>query len=462
MHNRNFIFNSDSYKLTHWNQYPKGTKIVYSYFESREGAEFSETVFFGLQAIIKQYLLPEVINIDVLDARRVAEEHFGNPEIFNLEGWLHLIEDHNCRLPLRIKAIAEGTPVREDNVLMTVENTCPECFWLTNFVESLLTHVWYPSTVATLSRTIKSDIARHLDQTVGNRDALPFMLHDFGYRGATSNEAAGMAGMAHLVNFLGTDTLLGMAYARDFYKSGVEQLGYSVPATEHSVMTSLGDDIAMIDDLLFMYPSGILSVVADSYNIYDFAKFIAHERRDEILNREGVFVLRPDSGDPSVVTHNVLEILYEGFSGKNGKTKRGYKTLPPQIKVLWGDGIDRAGLDSILSNIEGHGFAADNMVFGMGAGLVQKVNRDTQRFAFKCSAQYRAGKWHDIYKAPLHDGKQSKRGRLILFYDKDLGYITKRENGDYDCLDLVYLNGTLIRDMNFDRVRKNAELVIGK
>src|SRR4051812_25592879 len=264
MNQSNVILATDSYKLNHWNQYPKNTETVYSYLESRNGAQFPYTVFFGLQAILKQYLEGAVVTIgDVQAARELARAHFGNEALFNRDGWVHIVRDHGGKLPLRIKAVPEGTPVPTGNVLMTVENTCPECFWLTNAVESLLTHVWYPSTVATLSRTVKQTIDRYLDRTAETRDALPFMLHDFGYRGASSHESAAIGGLAHLVNFVGTDTLPAMLLGIDTYEAELETLAFSVPATEHSVMTAEGRDgeMEIVDRLLNEYPTGILSVV---------------------------------------------------------------------------------------------------------------------------------------------------------------------------------------------------------
>jgi nicotinamide phosphoribosyltransferase len=466
MNQNNIILATDSYKLNHWNQYPKNTEAVYSYFESRHGAQFPYTVFFGLQAILKQYLEGAVVTIgDVQAARELARAHFGNEALFNRDGWVHIVRDHGGKLPLRIKAVPEGTPVPTGNVLMTVENTCPECFWLTNAVESLLTHVWYPSTVATLSRTVKQTIDRYLYRTAESKDGLQFMLHDFGYRGASSHETAAIGGLAHLVNFVGTDTLPAMLLGIEAYGAELESLAFSVPATEHSVMTALGQDGEMdvVDQLLDEYPTGILSVVADSYNIYDFVDQVGTRFKDRILARDGVFVIRPDSitaQDPTPAREMVtLMRRLQGYFPSQQNAK-GFDVIDPHVRLLWGDGIDAHGIAAILDAVANAGYSAENIAtFGMGGGLLQKVNRDTQRFAFKSSAQKRDGQWHDIFKEPLDKTKVSKRGRLQLHKTIDGRYMTVGNSAAAaDQLVTVFENGELVTEYTFDQIRENAAL----
>ena len=452
----NIILATDSYKLNHWNQYPQGTEVVYSYFEARKGAEYPETVFFGLQYIIEEYLEGEVVTErDVSEAASLAETHFGNPDYFNREGWEHIVRDHHGRLPIKIKAVPEGLAVSNDNVLMTVENTCPKCFWLTNALESLLTHVWYPSTVASLSYATKKMLKEFLDETADSDAGLPFMLHDFGYRGVSSHESAGIGGAAHLINFMGTDTLPAMVVAEKYYNADPATLAFSVAATEHSVMTALGreGEIQVLDNLLDQYPTGILSVVSDSYDIYNFVDQVV-ARRDRIMARDGVFVVRPDSGNPAEVSRKLANALWFGFGGTiNAK---GYKVLDPHVRILWGDGIDYQGIYGILAELKETGYSAENMVFGMGGGLLQKVNRDTQRFAFKASAMYRDGEWHRVFKEPLDSTKKSKAGRLMLTYDEVDGYWTLPEGWANDVLETVFEDGVLLRRQTFDQVRENS------
>lgn len=463
----NIILATDSYKLNHWQQYPKNTQAVYSYFESRDGAEFPYTVFFGLQYLIKKYLEGvRVTQADLEEAAELAEAHFGNATYFNRAGWQHIIDAHGGRLPLRIMAVPEGSVIPTGNVLMTVESTDEKCFWLTNAVESLLTHVWYSSNVATLSRVAKEDLADALDRTADSRAGLEFMLHDFGYRGATSHESAAIGGAGHLLNFLGTDTVPAMQVARKFYGAPLDGLAYSVAATEHSIMTALGPDgeIGILDELLNDYPAGILSVVSDSYNIYDFVGEVV-KRADRIKARDGVFVVRPDSVDktgphptPALLTAALVERLWDGFGGTvNGK---GFKVLDPHVRVLWGDGIDREGIVEILALLAHDGFSSENMVFGMGGGLLQKHNRDTQRFAFKSSAQRRDGMWHDVFKRPVDLSKASKRGRLALIeFEGHLQTLSDPYHKD-NLLVPVFENGELLNELTFAEIRANAELKV--
>lgn len=458
----NLILATDSYKLNHWNQYPEGTETVYSYLESRAGSQYDYTVFFGLQYILKRYLAMGIGPLHFAEARQLAGEHFGNTDYFNGDGWQHILNKHGGKLPLHIKAVPEGMVVPTGNVLMTVENTDPDCYWLTNAVESLLTHVWYSSNVATMSRATKQMIAKWLDHTADSRDGLDFMLHDFGYRGASGHESAGIGGAGHLVNFLGTDTLPAMQFARKYYSAPLAGLGYSVAATEHSIMTSLGPDgeVKMLDDLLAKYPKGILSVVSDSYDVYEFVRAVC-DRAEHIKARDGVFVVRPDSitkahSRPELLTLAILRQLDDAFG--HTKNRQGYRVLDPGVRVLWGDGIDPDGIETILAHCAVYGYSASNLVFGMGGGLLQKHNRDTQRFAFKSSAQKRDGQWHDVFKRPIDLSKASKRGRLSLIeYEGKLTTVSEPDLPN-DILQTVFLNGEPKNETTFGDVRARAAL----
>lgn len=462
---KNIILATDSYKLNHWNQYPNDTEGVYSYFESRPGAEWPYTVFFGLQYILKEFLVGSVVSWnDISEAAEIAHAHFGDNGYFNYQGWSRIIENHGGRLPLRIKAVAEGTKVPVDNVMMTVENTDPACFWLTNAVESLLTHVWYPSTVATLSHETQEVFKVFLDQTADSNEGSVFMHHDFGYRGASSHETAGIGGCAHIVSSKGTDTLPALLFAKRYYDADYATLAFSVAATEHSIMTSMGErgEFFIVQNLLKEYPRGILSVVADSYDIYRFVETIASDQfREQIKHRDGTFVVRPDSVTkehprPHELVVWIVQKLWDRFGGT--VNSKNFRVLDPHVRVLWGDGIDLKGCEDILMALAGHGFSAENMVFGMGGGLLQKVNRDTQRFAFKASAIKRAGEWHPIHKKTLN--KSSKAGRLMLVKKIGGEFTTVQEDGGMspraDLLETVFENGELVKEYTFDEVRANA------
>ena len=463
--NKNICLTTDSYKLNHWNQYPAGTEKVYSYFECRKGAKFAETPFFGLQYIIKNHLEGVVVTREKIEnAAKLCKAHFGSEKYFNREGWEYILNSHGGKLPVVIKAVEEGTVVPINNVLMTIENTDNKCFWLTNFLETILSQVWYPITVASLSREVKVNIKEYLDLT-SDGGLLNFGLHDFGFRGASSWESAGIGGAAHLINFLGTDTVVAMEVAVNYYNANLDNLAFSVAATEHSVMTALGKngEEQVVENLLNEYPTGILSVVSDSYDIYNFVSNIVGTKfKDRILARDGVFVVRPDSITPTHPTPEeemvwIMENLWANIGGTINS--KGYKVIDPSVRVLWGDGIDLEGIKKILYAVTKAGFATENIAcFGMGGGLLQKVNRDTQRCAFKCSAQYRDGQWYDIQKNPKDVSKASKKGKLKLIkVDGEFETVGENDSGE-DYLKVVFYNGVLVNEVDFATVRKNAAL----
>lgn len=461
----NIITKTDSYKVTHWGMYPEGTEYVYSYFEARPGAKFDETVFFGLQYLLKKYLAGVVITQEKIEQAAVLfKAHFGNNKRFNREGWEHILHKHGGKLPVKIYAVPEGTPVTINNIMMAVVNTDPHnTRWLTNYLESLLTHVWYGSTVATLSREVKKVYKHYLDRTADNADGINFMLHDFGYRGVSSDESAGIGGAAHLINFLGTDTLPALEVALEYYKADLNNLGFSIPATEHSIMTAQGreGENKVVAQLLKEVPDGLIAIVGDSFDIYKFASdILGTEFKDQIITRDGVVVLRPDSGDPEVVVLKLLNILAKQFGFTTNR--KGFRVLNPKIRLIWGDGIDLRGIENVLGNMSVNGWSAENIAFGMGGGLLQKINRDTQRFAFKSSAQYRNGKWHDVFKDPIDGSKSSKRGILKLQKVDDKFVTTRVDSLDRysedNLLNLVFDEGDLKREYTFDEVRKNAKI----
>lgn len=455
---KNIITMTDSYKFSHYAQYPDNTKTVFSYFESRVGAKFPETVFFGLQYFLKEYLHGAVISKEkIADAKALCDAHIA-PGLFNESAWLRMLEKHDGRLPVQIRAVPEGSVIPESNVLMTMENTDEEFPWLTNYLETLLVQVWYPSTVATQSRAMKKILLGFLEET-GDPALINFKLHDFGFRGVSSVETAGLGGAAHLVNFMGTDTVRGLEVARDYYGAGI--CGFSIPASEHSTITSWGQDGegAAYKNMLTKYPSGLVACVSDSFDIYNACKNIwGGSLRDDVLGRDGTLVVRPDSGDPSDVVPRILEILGDKFGEM--KNAKGFKVLNPRVRIIQGDGVNFSTLWEILTAVKRAGYSADNIAFGSGGGLLQQVNRDTQRFAFKCSAINIGGTWQDVYKDPATDKtKASKRGRVTLIQENGhVKTVTGSEKSDSDLMKIVFQNGMLIGEEKFDLIRKRAEL----
>lgn len=457
----NIILRTDSYKLSHWKQYPKGMTKVYSYLESRGGA-YPATLFFGLQYFLKQLEGVVVTMKDVEAADEFSKAHFGS-DIFNKEGWEYIVKVHGGKLPIRIKAVKEGTLVPTRNVLMTIENTDENCFWLTNAMETMLMRVWYPITIATNSFYGKQTIANYLNKTSNDLNSLPFKLHDFGYRGVSSEESAGIGGMAHLVNFMGTDTLAAIAYANEYYNAGGVN-AYSVPASEHSVACSFGieNEEAYFLNMLDQYPTGIVSIVSDTYDVFKFVDTMTKKFKKKILERQGTVVFRPDSGDPIAVNRLLIKILHENFKDECTVTKTGHILLPSQVRLIQGDGIDLNTLDNILKSVTELGFSAENWVFGSGGGLLQKFDRDTLKFAIKASYGERILDGNrvgfNIQKDPItSSGKKSKAGQLKLA-KKENEFYTVTSDYEYfdhitDELEVVFENGEIKRTQQFEEIR---------
>ncbi|CAH1785042.1 unnamed protein product [Owenia fusiformis] len=460
----NIILCTDSYKVTHHKQYPPNTTNVSSYFESR-GGKFPEVCFFGLQYIIKRWLCgPVVTKEKIAEAKEVYNLHFGQ-DVFNEEGWNYILEKHGGYLPMRIKAVPEGSIVPVKNVLFTVENTDPKCFWLTNYFETLLVQVWYPMTVATNSRAQKEIIAKYLDETSDSMALLPYKLHDFGFRGTSSVESAGIGGAAHLVNFRGTDTIAGIMMARKYYNC--KMAGESIPAAEHSTITTWGStgEVEAFRNMIETFPNGPVACVSDSYNIWEACEKVwGGELKSLVMKRtKGPLVVRPDSGDPPEVVVKVLAILGDKFGTTTNK--KGYKLLSPCIRVIQGDGISYESLGKILENMKKNNWSTDNLTFGSGGALLQRLDRDTQKCAFKCSYAIVNGKGVDVFKEPITDlGKKSKKGKLTLELE-DGKYTTVQQGKGVpkkDVLETVFENGKLLKDYSFEDIRKNAEIALVK
>ena len=461
---KNIILNTDSYKVSMFKQYPAGTTGVYSYIESR-GGQYDSTVMFGLQAFIKEYLLDPITQADIDVADEILTAH-GEP--FNREGWQYILDTYKGYLPLVIRAVPEGTVVPVSNVLATVENTDPECFWLTTYLETaLLRAVWYGTTVATQSYTIKQVIAEYLEKT-GDPTAIDFKLHDFGARGVSSMESAGIGGAAHLVNFMGSDTITGVLYAREYYNAGVA--GFSIPAAEHSTVTSWGreGEVDAYRNMLkqFGREGSILAVVSDSYDVFNAAaKLWGEELRDEVIASGATVVIRPDSGDPVAVNRQLIEILGQKFGYTTNA--KGFKVLN-NVRLIQGDGVNELSIRSILGAFMAMGWSADNIAFGMGGALLQIVNRDTQRFAMKCSSIQINGVWQDVVKDPVTDsGKRSKGGRVTLWTNSGgefasgvkppAGWTDRGFGGWTEAMQTVFRDGQIIREYDFAEVRANAK-----
>lgn len=456
----NLILNTDSYKSSHYLQYPPGTQFVSSYIESR-GGDYQEIVFFGLQMFIKNYLLKPITATMIDEAEEILLAH-GEP--FNRAGWEYIVKAHDGFLPIHIEAMPEGMVTEPSQIMAQIVNTDTRCFWLTSYLETMILRAcWYGTTVATRSYTCKKVIAQYLRETADNLSGLEFKLQDFGARGVSSQESAAISGLAHLVNFKGTDTLAAILAAKRYYNEA-NMPAFSIPAAEHSTITAWGRDLEKeaYRNMLkqFLAKDKKVAVVSDSYNLWQALEMWGTEFKSIIENSQGTLVIRPDSGNPVEIVLKTLQKL-ETLFGCSLNSK-GYKMLPSYIRVIQGDGVNIDSIKEILQTVKEAGFSTDNLAFGMGAGLLQKLDRDTLKFAMKASAVQIDGEWHDVYKDPITDhGKQSKRGRLALIRNSAgrLETILAAEIGIHpNLLRSVYRNGKLLEDDTLTQIRERATI----
>jgi nicotinamide phosphoribosyltransferase len=461
----NPITDTDSYKASHWRQYPPDVSSMYSYFESR-GGRYRDTVFFGLQYYLLEYLTRPITHAHVREADAFFAPH-GEP--FNRDGWEYLVDTYGGRFPVRIRAVPEGSVVPTGNLLFDIELSVPDprVFWVVSWLETLLVRVWYPTTVASRSHHCKRVILDALDATSDDPlGEIGFKLHDFGSRGVSSRESARIGGAAHLVSFLGSDTIEGVRAANHFYGTKDGMAGYSIPAAEHSTITMWGreHELDAYRNFVRTYlverqmPPGVPKIaacVSDSYDVFHVIENVwCGELLDMIKSSGGKLVARPDSGDPASVVVRCLQIMDRKLGMR--ENSKGFKVLPPYLGLIQGDGIDDESIGEILEALRANRFSASNIGFGMGGGLLQQLNRDTQCFAFKCAAALRSGTWVDVSKAPATDyGKRSKKGRLSLVHEGET-YATVRAPRSDDALVPVFENGRVLRTYTLDEVRARA------
>lgn len=460
---KNLLLNTDSYKQSHYLQYPPGTEYVFSYIEARGNDDgIGYTLFAGLQPFLKEYFTAPITLADVLEAEKICKLH-GVP--FNREGWEYIATELKGRLPLEIRALKEGTKTPLRTPLVTVVNTDPKCPWLTSYFETpVLRAVWYMTSVATVSHNIKQTLKRYHERTSDAPvESLDFKLHDFGFRGVSSYESGCLGGAAHLINFKGTDTMGALLACMEYYHE--EMAGYSIPAAEHSTITSWGvdhEEDAYRNMVKQFAKGGLLAVVSDSYDIYKAcANLWGDKLRQEVVDSGACVVVRPDSGVPSLVVPQVIEILMEKYGYTTNS--KGYKVLPACIRVIQGDGINGDSIKGILSAMADRKLAIDNIAFGMGGALLQHSNRDTFKFAMKCSAIRIAGVWTGVFKNPVTDSvKASKKGILGVALDDRGEYQTMTLSDPAgwtdrpNLLEVVYKDGILVRDQTFVEIRALA------
>lgn len=425
----NILLSTDVYKLGHMQQYAPGTTKVYSYLTTRSDKNFKFVKWFGLKYYIEKYINKPINPIDGLQFIAYYERILGACPVEVKDKIESLVALGYW--PLEIKELEEGKEYPIKTALMTITNTLPDFYWCVGFVESLLLKVWYPSTVATCSMTYRKIVDKYFYGTCSEENYVlkDFMVHDFGYRGDTSEESAGLSGMSHLLNFKGSDTLIAQPYADAYYPELQLSMG-SVPASEHSVMCSYGrfGELDAIRELLHVYPNGIVSIVADTYDLWKFINEYLPLLKDRILARDGKVVIRPDSGDPEKIicgdpfANNPVEKLgvLESLGNIFGTTinSKGYKELNPKIGLIYGDGMYLERYERTLERMKQNKWAASNLVVGIG-GILRNHSRDTLGFAIKATYVEVKGEAREIMKDPVTD--KSKRSHCgLIMVDENL------------------------------------------
>ena len=455
----NLIFDTDSYKLSHFSQYPDGTQYVSSYVEPRRTwGDIDRVMFFGLQIELAQLAGRAVTQAMLDEAIPFLKAHGFDPFI---AGWQYIIDQYDGRLPILIEALPEGTLAPVSVPQLRIENTDPNCYWLVSYLETrLLRAIWYASTVGSLSHYVVGRIRDRLALTDGSDAGAEFKLHDFGARGATSNAAAGIGGAAHLVNSFGTDTLAGLVYARNYY--GADMAGFSIPASERSTMTAAGEagELEQMRRFLAANPTGLIACVSDSYDLMRAVKdYWGGTLKDAVLARDGVLIVRPDSGDPVEIVPDVIEALMARFGYST--TAQGYRLLNDKVRVIQGDGVDKDSIVRIMDTMIGRGLAIGNIAFGMGGGLLQKVNRDSFGYAMKASAIFYDGAWHDVFKDPktANGAKTSKKGKQGAMRTDSGGFVARPAANiplGADGLEPVFRDGKILKLHSFAEIRARA------
>lgn len=473
---------TDGYKLDHRRQYPEGTTLVYSNWTPRKSRfeNIDSVVLFGLQYFIKKYLLEEFetnffkkpkAEVVAKYARRI-NNYLGE----NLIGTAHIEALHDLGyIPMVFKALPEGAQVPLRVPMFTMYNTKSEFFWLTNYFETLLSAViWMPCNSATLAKQYRQILDRYANETSSLPEFVDWQGHDFSMRGMAGIDASLTSAAAHLLSFTGTDTVPAIDFLEEYYNanSDTELIGGSVAATEHSVMcmgTANGEFETFQRLIQEVYPSGIVSIVSDTWDLWQVLTDYLPRLKETILGRNGKVVIRPDSGDPvDIICGNahgkdenerkgVIELLWDVFGGT--VNAKGYKELPPQIGAIYGDSINLERATQICERLKLKGFASTNVVLGIGSFTYQYNTRDTFGFAMKATYGEVNGEGRAIFKDPITDDgtKKSAKGLLQVFKDTNGQYQLKdqctwQEEAQGELRE-VFRDGKLLIDQSLSEIR---------
>lgn len=473
--NANLLLCTDVYKLGHMDQYKPGITNVYSYLCARSTKKSPYTLWFGLQYFIKEYLMRPITEDNVEEFFEYYELLLGKPTPDSIKTKIWSLQKLGY-LPIEIKAVPEGTIIGNKNVLCTITNTVPGFHWVVGFIESLILKVWNTCSVATASLKFKRLVTAHAKATSDSEFLVPYQVHDFGYRGCSSEETAFVGGAAHLLNFLGTDTVIALKMLKKYYKADVKDgtIGCSVTASEHSIMCSFGKE-GEIDGFRNMIRSnsGIVSIVSDTYDFWNVMTTFTRQLKDEILARDGKIVFRPDSGDPQKIIcgdpdapvgspqyKGAILLLDEVFG--HTVNSKGFKELNPKVGLIYGDGMYYERFEQILIKLKEMGYASTNLVIGIGGLLLQQHNRDDMGFAFKATFAIINGEEVELFKDPVTDpGKRSHKGRMKLVKDENGEYRTidqvSEEDEKLGELITIFKNNVLYQDYSLKGIRNYIE-----
>jgi nicotinamide phosphoribosyltransferase len=473
------LFETDAYKLGHILQYPEGTEFIYSNFTNRSTRipGIDKVVAFGLQAFIQNYIMDAFEPFFAADEDEVARRY--EERVTSILGPNQIGSDHiralhrKGYLPLEFRTVKEGTLVPLQVPTLTVENTDPEFFWLTNYIETVLSaSIWHPSTSATKSLYARRLIEAWAEKTGGNTDFIDWQWHDFSFRGQTSAESAAASGAGHLLSFLGSDNLNAIEWVDYLYPGDNGMILGSVAATEHSVMVADGqeNELGTYRRLITKFPEGILSIVSDTWNLWNTVTNILAELKDEIVTRDGKVVIRPDSGDPADIVcgtnrelgkgetpeeKGVVELLWDLFGGT--VNEKGFKTLDPHIGVIYGDSITPERANDMFSRLAAKGFASDNIIYGAGSYFFTET-RDTFGSAMKATWSQVNGEGRNMMKDPITGkSKKSATGRLaVLKNEADELYLVQKATPEQEAaseLKTVWKDGEWVRKQSFADIR---------
>ncbi len=434
--NRSNIIRSmatDAYKASHFLQLPPNSEAARFYIAPRRAlaVDYQEYIVFGIRYFIERYLLTPITSQDIDDIQKIWDTFNigGSAYSFPKEGFEKIVSDYNGYLPVTIVGVQEGQILNQYNVpIFVVSVEDPDLVWLPGFIETALQRsVWYPSTVGTISFNIKQEFKKAYDISVDpeNYWTLESRLHDFGARGASSGESASIGGLAHLMNFTGTDTMEAVYLGCQLYDIPVAELACSLPAAEHSTVTSWGNGaegeraslLNMIHTCIDnQYP--VFAFVSDSY---DYFYTVDHLWGDpEIINliksNNLNPVVRPDSGDPVEVVLYALDSLSKTWGYTTNS--KGYKVLDT-IRIIQGDGMNAFLIKDLIDAILKHGYSVENVAFGMGGGLLQKLNRDSMSWSMKMYKLQIDGVWHNVQKTPLTQQDKQSFDPKDVVDDKD-------------------------------------------